>query len=147
MIVRNAVQAIEFYQAVFGAKVLARLDYPGTAKVAHAELLIRNHVLMLGDENAEIGAAAPPANGGYPPASIRIYVPDVDAVYQRAMERGARSLSAPAEMFWGDRYAKFVDPDGHLWSVATHVRDVTMEECEAAMKAWAQQSKAATAAA
>jgi len=49
----------------------------------------------------------------------------------------------PTDMFWGDRYAKFVDPFGHSWGVATHTKDVTPEECDQAMATWAKSTPGA----
>jgi uncharacterized glyoxalase superfamily protein PhnB len=55
-------------------------------------------------------------------------VQDVDAWHKRAVESGATNLMPPTDMFWGDRYGQVVDPFGHCWSMATHVRDVSPEE-------------------
>jgi PhnB protein len=134
-IVRDAAKAIEFYRDVFGATEAMRMTYPGSEKIAHAEIKIRNHVLMLGDENPQMGAMAP-SGTGYPPASVMIYVEDVDTLYNKALAKGAKSLMPPTDMFWGDRYGKFVDPFGHLWGVATHTKDVTPEVCAKAMAEW-----------
>src|SRR5258706_13125296 len=84
-IVRDADKAIEFYKEVFGATEIMRMNYPGSTKVAHAEIKIRNHVLMLGDENPQMGAFAPPLDGKWPPASVMIYVADVDASFNKAV--------------------------------------------------------------
>src|SRR5712671_1339809 len=108
-VVRDAAKAIEFYKDVFGATELMRMNYPGSSKIAHAEIKIRGHVFMLGDESPQMGAMAPPADGGYPPASVMIYVPDVDATFNKALAKGAKPMMPIMDMFWGDRYGKFVD--------------------------------------
>jgi uncharacterized glyoxalase superfamily protein PhnB len=128
-IVRDAAKAIEFYKDVFGATELMRMTHPGSPKIMHAEIKIRNTVLMLGDENPQMGAFAPQPDSKMPANSIMIYVSDVDSVFSKALAKGATSTMPPMDMFWGDRYGKFVDPFGHHWGVATHVRDVTPEEC------------------
>jgi PhnB protein len=138
-VVRDAAKAIDFYKEVFGATELMRMTMPGCTKVAHAELKIRNHVLMLGDENPQMGAFAPQAGTGMPPFSVMIYVPDVDATFKLAVSKGARPLMPPADMFWGDRFSKFVDPFNHSWGVATHIKDVTPEECAKAMEEWGKK--------
>jgi uncharacterized glyoxalase superfamily protein PhnB len=69
---------------------------------------------------------------------IHLYVDDADAVFDRAVKAGAKSLNAPEDMFWGDRYGKLEDPFGHRWSVATHVRDVSEAEMAEAMKRMAE---------
>jgi PhnB protein len=138
-IVRDAAKAIEFYKSVFGATEIMRLPCSDSGKIAHAELKIRGHMLMLGDEAPEMGMLAPAPGGGLPPSSIMIYFEDVDAVYQTALSHGARSVMAPADMFWGDRFAKFIDPFGHQWGIATHVRDVSNEECAQAVAEWSKE--------
>jgi PhnB protein len=136
-VVRDAAAAIQFYKDVFGATELMRMQYPDSSKVAHAEIKIRNHVFMLGDECPEQKIMAPPAGSTtYPPASVMIYVNDVDAVFQKAIAHGATPLMPITDMFWGDRYGKFMDPFGHAWGVATHKKDVSPEDCAAAMANW-----------
>src|SRR5215470_14180364 len=89
-VVRDAAKAIEFYKDVFGAHELMRMPYPDGTKIAHAEIKIRGHVLMLGDENPQMGANAPSLNGPPPPASVMLYVEDVDGLFQKAVGKGAK---------------------------------------------------------
>jgi PhnB protein len=146
MIVRDAAKAIDFYKEVFGATEVMRMSCPDSSKIAHAEIKIRDHVMMLGDENPQMGMVAPQPGTATPPQSVMIYVKDVDAIYNKAISKGAKSMMTPMDMFWGDRYAKFMDPFGHLWGIATHTRDVSPEECEKAMQEWGKQKPAAQAA-
>jgi PhnB protein len=139
LVVKDAVKAIEFYKKVFGATEVSRLNYPGGTRVAHAELKIRNSVMMLGDECPEMGVLAPPADGPPPPRSTVLYVTDVDATYNKAMAQGCKPVFPPGDMFWGDRFCKFMDPFGHQWGVATHIRDATPAECEKAMAEWGKK--------
>jgi uncharacterized glyoxalase superfamily protein PhnB len=141
-VVSDAEKAIQFYKQVFGATELVRMPYPESSKLAHAELKIRDHVLMLGDECPEMGVRAPQPSASSPPDSVMIYVTDVDAVYSKALSLGAKSLMPPTVMFWGDRYGKFIDPFGHQWGVATHVKDVTAEECAQGMAEWGKKKAA-----
>ncbi len=141
-VVRDAAKAIEFYTEVFGATELMRMNYPDSPKIAHAEIKIRNHVLMLGDENPQMGVFAPAMDGKMPSSSVMIYVSDVDAVINKAVAKGAKSMMPVMDMFWGDRYGKFLDPFGHLWNIATHTKDVTPEECAKAMAEWGKQNPA-----
>ena len=142
-VVRDAAKAIEFYKDVFGATELARMNYPDSPKIAHAEIKIRNHVLMLGDENPQMGAFAPQPDGKMPSSSVMIYVEDVDAIVNKAVANGAKLMMPVMDMFWGDRYGKFLDPFGHLWGVATHTKDVSPEDCAKAMAEWGKQKPAA----
>jgi PhnB protein len=137
--VRDTARAIEFYKTVFGAAELVRMPSPDGTKVMHAELKFRNHVLMLGEENPQMGAFAPQQNGPPPPASVMFYVEDVDGLFNKAVAHGSKGLQAPTDMFWGDRYAKFLDPFGHLWGIATHIRDVSPDEMAKAAAEWAQK--------
>lgn len=139
LVVSDAAKAIQFYKDVFGAQEMMRMNYPDGAKIAHAELKIREHVLMLGDECPEMGVVAPKPGGPTPPRSTMIYVTDVDATIQKALSKGATVAMPVMDMFWGDRYGKFVDPFGHLWGVATHKKDVSPEECEEEMKNWGKE--------
>ncbi|HEV3142308.1 MAG TPA: VOC family protein, partial [Gemmataceae bacterium] len=132
LICRNAKAAIDFYKQALGARELNRSLMPG-GKIIHATLQIGNSWMFLNDEFPEMGASAPPV--GTPPAvTIHLQVPNVDEVFQRAVAAGAKVTMPAMDMFWGDRYGKFQDPFGHEWSVATHIKDVSPQEMEVAMK-------------
>jgi PhnB protein len=60
-------------------------------------------------------------------------VTDVDATFSQAVEAGATATMPVADMFWGDRYGKLVDPFGHQWSIATHIEDPTPEQMQERM--------------
>jgi PhnB protein len=90
---------------------------------------IGDSVLMLADESKEMENPSPETLDGTS-ASVFVYVPDVDAAFQRAIEAGATEINAPADMFWGDRFCKLEDPFGHRWSMATHIEDVSPVEIE-----------------
>jgi PhnB protein len=128
IVVNDGAKAIEFYKELFGATELHRMTCPESAQVMHAEIKIRNHVLMLGDENPEMNCYGPLSLNKPSPVSIMIYVNDVDALFSKAVTMGAKGSMPPMDMFWGDRFGKFVDPFGHQWAVATHIKDVTPEE-------------------
>lgn len=126
--VRGGAAAIDFYKNAFGARELMRLTSPKDPdRVMHAELMIGDSHLMLGDEYPEMKALSPASIGGTG-AGVFIYVEDVDAVYNRAVELGARPDMPPQNMFWGDRYGKLTDPFGHEWALATKVEDVPPDE-------------------
>ena len=129
LVCRGAAKAMDWYKQVFDATEKVRMSHPTNPDVVmHGEIQIRGHYLMLGEENPKYGALSPLSCQGMPPVGVMIYVPDVDALFARAQSLGAKPLMPPQEMFWGDRYGKFVDPFGHQWSVATHVKDPTPEE-------------------
>lgn len=134
--VRGAAKAIDFYARAFGAKELLRFPGPD-GRIAHAQVQIGDSVLMLADENPQQGAKSPEAYRGTP-ASVFLYLPNVDAVFQKAKAAGAKVQAPPTDMFWGDRYGKLTDPFGHEWSIATHIEDVSPDEMAARMTAQAQ---------
>jgi PhnB protein len=126
LVVKGAVKALEFYKKAFGATEEVRMDGPG-GSVMHAEIKIGDSMIMLGDENVEMGAKCPATYGGSP-VSILLYVPDVDAMTKQALAAGAKVERPVTDQFWGDRMGSIVDPFGHKWSIATHKEDVTPEE-------------------
>ena len=126
LIVDGAGAAIDFYREVLGASERMRMAAPGD-KVGHAELELGDAVIMLADEHPEIGARGPKAVGGSP-VMLHVYVEDVDGVFDRAVQAGAKALRPVEDKFYGDRAGEFEDPFGHRWSVATHVEDVPPEE-------------------
>jgi PhnB protein len=137
LVCAGAAEAIEFYKKAFGAVEAARLPGPG-GKLMHAMIRIGDSPVMLVDEMPEWGALGPKALNGSP-VTIHLYVENADATFERAVKAGAKVTMPLADQFWGDRYGKLVDPFGHHWSIATHVRDVSMEEAQQAMKAMQKQ--------
>jgi len=134
LIFDDANGAIEFYKAAFGAEERYRMMAPGTDLILHAEIVIGGAVVMLGQHNPDWGTQSPKDLGGSP-AFVHLYVEDVDAFQARAVAAGATEAMPVADMFWGDRMGKIVDPHGYSWSIGTHVADPTPEEMEAGMQA------------
>ena len=131
--VSDGPKAIEFYQQVFGAEVISRQDMPD-GKVAHAELRIGNSMVQLSDEMPDIGLRAP--NGEWVHSSLVHYAPDVDAVFQRAVDAGARPVEQVQTFVTGDRYGTLIDPFGHRWAILTKVEDVSKEEADRRILEW-----------
>ena len=136
LICAGAAKAIEFYKQAFGAEEGARLPGPD-GRLMHASVKIGDSQVMLVDEMPEWGALGPKSLKGTP-VTIHLSVEDVDAFVERAVKAGAKVTMPVADQFWGDRYGKLEDPFGHHWSVATHVRDVSMEEVQNAMRQMAK---------
>jgi len=127
----GAADAIEFYKKAFNAVEASRLADP-KGKLLHAMIRIGDSAVMLVDEFPEYGSLGPKALHGSP-VVIHLYVDDVDAFVRRAVDAGAKITMPLEDMFWGDRYCRLEDPFGHHWSVATHTRDVTLDEMRQAM--------------
>lgn len=140
--VRDAVRAIEFYKQAFGAQERGVMKGPD-GKVMHAEIMIGDSIIMLGDEFPEYGALSPQSIGGSP-MGLHIYVDGVDAAFERAVKAGAQVEMPVMDQFWGDRYGKLKDPFGHKWSIATHTKDLSMDEMKHGMdEAMANMQKSA----
>jgi PhnB protein len=128
--VRDARQAIDFYQRAFGAEVIG-VHYGPEGKIMHATLKIGDSMLMLNDEFREWGALGPPSTGGSG-VIIHMYLENVDAAFLRVVSAGATVKMLLADAFWGDRYGAVVDPFGHTWSLASKVKDVSKDELDKA---------------
>ena len=137
LIVDGAAEAIRFYAEAFGATEVLRMPM-GDDRLAHAEVKIGDSFVMLADEFPDMGFLGPNKRGGAT-ASLLIYVEDVDAAYQRALDAGATAERPPENQFWGDRMGTLRDPFGHRWSLATHVEDVAGDEMERRMAEAFQQ--------
>jgi len=133
LIIKDAARALEFYKKAFGATELMRFADP-SGKVGHAEIKIGNSIIMLGDECPEIGARSPQALGGSP-VGIMLYVEDADARFKQALAVGGTVKQPLKDQFYGDRSGTLEDPFGHVWTIATHTRDVPHEEMLKAMAA------------
>ena len=120
--------ALDFYQSVLGATVRMRMDAPG-GLVAHAEIVLGNSVIMLGEAALPDSDPSPHKLGGTP-VSLFAYVEDVDDVFRRAIDAGSTAVSEPSYHFYGDRVATIDDPFGHRWNLATHVEDIAPDELE-----------------
>src|SRR4029078_10522665 len=94
---------------------------------------INGAMVMLNDEMPEHGALSPLTLKGTP-VTLHLNVPDVDKWYARAVNAGAKPTMPVADMFWGDRYGIVTDPFGHAWSIATHKKDMTVEQMQAPLK-------------
>ena len=132
LVCAGASDAIEFYKKAFNAVEEGRLPGP-QGKLMHAMIRIGDSAVMLVDEFPEWGSFGPKALKGSS-VTIHLYVEDVDAAVARAVSAGAKITMPLEEMFWGDRYCQLEDPFGHHWSLATHVRDVSPDEMQEAMK-------------
>jgi PhnB protein len=122
----GAAEAIEYYGKVLGATERGRMGGPD-GKIGHAELEIGDSLVMLADEHPDMGALGPKKVGGSP-VTIHVYVEDVDAAFERAIEGGGKEIRAVQDQFYGDRSGMFEDPFGHTWNVASHVEEVSPDE-------------------
>jgi PhnB protein len=134
--VRGAAAAIAFYKRAFGAEEIMRMDMPG-GLIGHAELQIGSSRIMLADEMPEMPdtVTRSPQTLGGTTAGFMIYIPDVDARFKQAVDAGAQVKRPVTNQFYGDRSATIQDPFGHVWTLSTHIEDVSPEEMKKRMAA------------
>ena len=126
LILRDAARALQFYQKAFGGEQVLRLDGPD-GKVAHAEVRIGGGIVMMSEENVEMGHKSPQTLGGSP-VHLMFYVEDVDAAFARATAAGAKADRPVKDQFYGDRSGTLKDPFGHVWHISTHKEELSLAE-------------------
>ena len=117
LLVQDAAKLIAFLEQAFGARETERTSRPDGG-VMHAQVQIGDSMVMMGE----------PTDHPAQPASLYLYVQDVDATYARALAAGANAVSPPADQFYGDRSGGITDPAGNTWWIATHIEDVPPDE-------------------
>ena len=122
LVVRDAAAAIEFYKEVFGATEVWRLMH--YHRVGHAILRIGSSELALLDEFPEAGIVTREG------PRLMVWVPDVDAVLQAAIARGASLTGEANTQWWGVRGGSFRDPYGQQWSVLSVVEPISIQEMQ-----------------
>jgi PhnB protein len=126
LIIAGAAKALEFYKQAFGAKEIMRMGGPDGC-IMHAEVQIGDSRIMLADEAPEMGFRGPTSIGGSA-VGILLYVDDVDSFAAMATAAGIKVLRPVQDQFYGDRSGTFSDPFGHVWTIATHKEDLSLEE-------------------
>ena len=131
LVIKGASKAIDWYKQALGAQELYRMPGPD-GRLMHAEIKIGDSVVMLTDEMPEMGGKGPLTVGGTP-VSLMIYCKDCDALFNRAVGAGASVRMPLEDAFWGDRWGMVTDPFGHVWSIATRKKNLTVPEMKRAM--------------
>jgi PhnB protein len=114
LVVTGVAQLIEFTKQAFGATEVYLSKRPD-GSVQHAEVKIGDSIVMMGEGGP---------GGKHFPGMLHLYMEDVDAVYQRAMQAGAKSVREPADQPYGDRSGGVEDAFGNQWWISTHTKDV-----------------------
>jgi PhnB protein len=136
LVQKDTKRALEFYKKAFGAEPRMIMPMAG-GRIGHAEIKIGDSMVFMSDEFLEMSPdAKSPESAGCVTGSTFLYVPDVDAVFKRAVDAGARVVMPVADMFWGDRFGKVADPFGHHWGLATRKENLTKEEIEKRQVEW-----------
>ena len=126
--VKDAADAIDFYETAFGAREKFRLAEPN-GRLGHAELDLGGTILMLSDEFPEYGIHAPEATAAAS-MSIHIHVDDADEVIRQAVAAGAQVVREPEDHFYGERSGAVRDPFGHEWLIGHSIEEVSTEEMQ-----------------
>jgi uncharacterized glyoxalase superfamily protein PhnB len=132
--VRDGAAMIEFYKRAFGAAELRRSVAPDGKSLLHAELQIGDSRVLMNDEFPGMGASSPLGLNGSS-VTLHLYVEDVDSLFKRAVDAGAKVVMPLADQFWGDRYGVVEDPSGHRWALASHVEEMNPEKMKQATEA------------
>lgn len=127
LIVHHAADALKFYKKIFGAKEKLRFAASKSKKLLHAEIKIGDSIVMLADECPEMNCLSPRSIGGTA-TFLHLFVEKVDAVVKKAIAAGATLLRPIQDQFYGDRSGTIIDPFGHVWSIATHIENLTDKE-------------------
>jgi PhnB protein len=131
--------AITWYKKGLGADEIGRAVGPD-GKIMHAEIRVGDSPIMLNDPM--MGGKGPKALGGSP-AALWIYVPDADALFDRAIAAGGKvyggDIGKMTDQFWGDRSGTFTDPHGYVWTIATRKEDLSKEEMTERQTEWVKQ--------
>jgi PhnB protein len=136
IVVRNAARAADWYRQALGATAGTRIGLPD-GRFMQIELRFGDSVVMIADEFPELDILSPLAVGGTYGA-LHIATNDADALWQQAIAAGAEIHQPLQDTFWGERHGQIVDPFGHRWAIAQHLRDVPPDElAQAAAAAFA----------
>jgi PhnB protein len=97
------------------------------------------YTTALGDEFP--GSMRSPVSLGGSAVTLHLYVHDVDAVFNRAVDAGATVLMPVSDQFWGDRYGILADPFGHRWSIASRIEDLSPNDMHKRAESWAKEQQ------
>lgn len=139
LVVSGVAGAVDWYSQALGAHELLRNAAPD-GKIMHCELLLGDSRFFVVDEFP--GSMPSPASLGGTPVTLHLYVPDVDALFDRAVAAGATVLMPVADQFWGDRYGMLRDPYGHRWSIASRIEDLSPKALYERAESWSQSEAA-----
>ena len=141
IMLKDSLKAIKFYKKAFGAKEQEIFPSPDGKGTMHAVIKIGDSIIMMGDERpGQSSQSAETLDSS--PVSFYIYVPNVDTVYNQAVDAGCEVTMALDDMFWGDRCGTVKDPFGYTWMIATHINDMSRDEMkEAAEEFFAAMAK------
>jgi uncharacterized glyoxalase superfamily protein PhnB len=139
IVVKGVADAIAWYTKALGAHELLRNTAPDGTSIMHSELLLGDSRFFVVDEFP--GSMTSPTTLGGTTVTLHLYVKNVDALFNQAVDAGATVLLPVADQFWGDRYGILADPFGHRWSIASRIEDLSPKALQDRAKAWAKDQE------
>ncbi len=128
IIVSDPEKALDFYEKALNAKIISKMELE-EGQIAHAEFKVGDSVIMMAGDDP--GMHLSPQTGEYRSVSFMVYVPDVDAAAEQALAAGMKMVKEVRDQFYGDRTGTFEDPFGHMWTLGTHIEELSAEEIKA----------------
>ncbi len=132
---RDPKAALTWLVDTFGFEITMAIDGPPEApEMCHYELALagRGRVMVGGEWTATV--RSPLGLDGANTQCLHVQLADgLDAHFARARGAGAVVQQEPEDQFYGDRTYRVLDPEGHMWTFAQHVRDVSRAEAETAI--------------
>ncbi|MEK9627942.1 MAG: VOC family protein [Nitrospinota bacterium] len=126
-------KALEFYKNTLGAEERLTLFTPD-GELKYAEVQVGTAVLMVGSPCPMASEKPVGSKNGSSRISFYVYVNDLEEAFNKAKKGGMKEIKGIEEMFWGDRMGTLHDPFNVEWTIAQHMRDVSPEEMQEAMK-------------
>jgi PhnB protein len=144
LMINGAARALEFYKRAFSAMELFKMDAPG-GRIGHAEIQIGDSRIMMADDCGQESSFRARQDSVGSPVGLHLYVKDVDTVFTQAVDAGAKVIKPVQDQFYGDRTAALEDPFGHIWFIATHKEDLSLDEIkQRATAMFEEEAKTAT---
>lgn len=138
--VDDGAAAMDFYARAFGAKEIYRITEPGSVRIAHAETRIGNSIVIVADDQPQVGAFSPTKYGGSP-ITMNLRVRDADAAVAKAVAAGGKLFMPPLDLHVsGQRMGGVEDPFGYKWFITAKVEKITARESQRRMNATAPKN-------
>ena len=126
LVCKDVSAEIEFCIRIFGAVEAWRRPGPD-GNVAHGVVTINGAMVMIECEWPSLTSRSPQPDGSSP-VIVYVYVKDVDSAADEAVAAGGKILLPPKDQFWGDRTARIMDPQGHVWTISSRIEETTESE-------------------
>lgn len=119
--------AIEFYKKAFNAVENSARIMDDQNRIGHTSIEIGETTIHISDEHPELNILGPNSIGNSPVRFI-LQVDDVDTVFKRALDLGAKELIPVEDQFYGERSGRLSDPSGHIWIISTTLEELSNDE-------------------